>query len=78
MHVLCARYHGGEEDLGRIREACQLTPSDVTNVRHLLGWNNVGNSKGDRNDRAMRKKTRNIQLLVDVKFGQLLMKPGAA
>mgnify|MGYP004362501459 CR=1 FL=1 len=54
-------------DLDALAELYSLTKSQKGNsIRQLLGWNGVGNGRGDGNDRTERKEAASWMLLDNV------------
>ena len=54
------------EDLKPIKALYGLSKSQKGNIRQLLGWNGVGNGRGDGNDRTERKEAASWMLLDNV------------
>jgi len=50
----------GEGDLQAVKKLCSLTSKQVGNIWQLLGWDGVGNCRGDQNDRTECKESENF------------------
>ena len=65
LHILAFR---DEDRLKALQEQYEFTPEVARNLRQLLGWTEVGNGRGDKNDRTGRKEAANWQMLSEVNW----------